>query len=189
MRPTARLAVAVVTAALHVVAREARADDAPREGGRFGVSLDGGYASIGGATTSSGMGLGGLTLRFGGAFTDRFHLLGELRLAAMPGAAVAGFGEGTAFHAALALTGEGYIGPRFFLRGGVGAGWACAVVNRTWVLPLPGPRFAGGAGYNVWRQGDRALSVAVEVSYATLFNSNVMGSVLTATAGVGFDWY
>lgn len=168
----------------------AGAQETAREGGRVGVSLLGGAAIAGGDGAGASAGLAGLALRFGGAFTPRFHLLGELTLAAAPGGEVRGLGEVLTLHPALALIGEGYIGPSFFVRGGVGAGWATSTTGNLWYLPLPGPRFSGGVGYALWSQGERQLSVAVDVGYSMLFNARPsFDRLLTVTAHVGFDWY
>lgn len=169
----------------------AAAQEAERQGGRFGVSLFGGIGNAGGSDSGSAtMGLSGLSLRFGSAMTDRFHLLGEFTLGVMPGGRVAGLGDVTAFHAALDFAGEGYIGPRFFLRGGVGAGWASANAGNTWYLPLPGPRFSGAVGYALWRRGTRQFSLALETSYTMLFRaSSAFDRLITVALHVGFDWY
>lgn len=169
----------------------AGAQEAPRQGGRFGVALNGGLASSSdGHGSSSSMGLVGLTMRFGGAITDRFHLLGEFHLLAMPGATLPRDGDATVFHAAIDLAGQGYIGPRFFIRAGVGVGWASAKATNHWVLPLPGPRVSGALGYDVWRNGENALSVSIESSYTVLYNSpDALDSLLTLGASVGYDWY
>lgn len=169
----------------------AGAQEAQRQGGRFGVALHGGLASTSdGNGGSSSTGLVGPTLRFGGAITDRFHLLGELHLLVLPGATLPGYGGATAFHAALDLAGQGYIGPRFFVRAGAGVGWASAVAGNRWVLPLPGPRVSGALGYDVWRSGETSLSVSLESSYTVLYNARgTLDALFTLGASVGFDWY
>lgn len=181
------------TAACAVVlcSAQAWAQEAERHGARAGVSLLGGLGAIG---ASAGDGatvpLGGLALRFGGAFTDRFHLHGEFVLAAMPGGKVSGLGELTAFHAAIDLAGQGYIGPRFFLRGGLGAGWACATTGNSWYLPLPGPRFSGAVGYDLWARGNQRFSLALEASHTILYRTRPEFDRLTTFGlNVGFDWY
>lgn len=187
MSPTRAVPLALALAFAPTVAR---AQEAERQGGRVGVSLLGGAAIAGGDDASAAMGLGGVAIRFGGAFTDRFHLMGELTLAAAPGGTVSGIGDVTVLHPALALVGEGYIGPRLFVRGGVGAGWASATTGNSWYLPLPGPRFSGGVGYAIWRQGERQFSVALDVGHSLLFNARSSFDRLTTVAlHVGFDWY
>lgn len=169
----------------------AHAQVVERTGGRVGVSLLGGFAlgAVPAAATTAPTGLAGLSLRFGGAVTDRFHLLGEFTLLALPGGAISGR-DITAFHAGLNLAAQGYIGPRLFLRGGVGAGWATAVASGSWFLPLPGPRVSGAVGYDLWRSGERAISIAIESSYTFLYNGeNFIDRLFTLGAGVGFDWY
>jgi len=169
---------------------EAQEHEALRQGGRVGVSLLGGIGQPGGNGDSASVAMTGLALRFGGAFTDRFHLLGELTLAALPGGNVAGLGDVTAFHAALGLAAQGYLGPRLFLRGGVGVGWATATTGNSWYLPLPGPRFAGAVGYDLWRVGARSFSLAVDVSHTGLYNASAaFDGLLTVALHVGFDWY
>jgi hypothetical protein len=173
-----------------LAAPEAVAQEATREGGRLGAGLVGGLGSVSGGRADASLPLVGLTLRFGGAFTDRFHLLGEFTLAAMPGGDLSSLGSVTAFHAALGLAGQGYLGPRFFLRGGVGAGWATATNGNTWFLPLPGPRFSWALGYDLWRRGEQSFSLSLEGSYTMLFNgASVFDRLLTLGLGVGFDWY
>lgn len=180
-------------AALAVTAHglDAHAQEADRHGGRFGVSLLGGLAAIGGSTGDGAtVPLGGLALRFGGAFTDRFHLHGEFVLGVMPGGSFGSVKDATAFHAAIGLAGQGYIGPRFFLRGGVGAGWAAANYSNTWYLPLPGPRFSGGVGYDLWVRGGQRFSLALEGSYTGLYHTVTAFEHLTTFGlNVGFDWY
>jgi len=160
-----------------------------RQGGRVGLSLLGGVGLAGGAVAQAA-GLGGVALRFGGAFTDRFHLLGELTLAASPAGELRGLGDVVVLHPALSLLGEGYIGPRVFLRGGIGVGWATATTGNTWYLPLPGPRLVGGLGYVLWRQGERQFSLSIEVGHTLLTNTQPAFERLTTVAlHAGFDWY
>ena len=190
MNTVARALAPALCLALCVVPALAHADDVERQGGRVGVSLLLGGAVASGDSASASIALGGVAIRFGGAFTDRFHLMGELTLAAMPGGNVRGLGDVTGLHPALALLGEGYIGPRFFIRGGVGAGWATATTGNSWYLPLPGPRFSGGVGYALWRSGERQFSLAFDVAYTMLFNaSTAFDRLVTAGLHVGFDWY
>ncbi len=173
-------------AALVTIAPPAHAQEAERSGGRFGVSLLGGLA-LGTDRASGPAGFAGLSLRFGGAVTDRVHILGEFTLAAMPGGIP---GWDSAFHAALNLAVQGYIGPRFFIRGGVGAGWATAVNGGSWWLPLPGPRISGAVGYDLWRRGERSISLALETSYTFLYSGGgISDRLFTLGVGVGFDWY
>ena len=162
-----------------------------RQGGRFGAALEGGFASAGSTYASAAtMPVVATTLRFGGALTDRFHILGEFHLGLLPGATLPTYGSSTAFDAALDLAGQGYIGPRFFIRGGAGVGWACAVAGSTWMLPLPGPRVSGAVGYDIWRKGERSLSVSLETAYTVLYGSNhELSSLFTFAASIGFDWY
>lgn len=156
----------------------------------MGVSVLTGLGLPGGTGDSASAALVGLSLRFGGAFTDRFHLLGELTLGAMPGGRVASLGDVTAFHAALGLAGQGYLGPRLFLRGGVGVGWASATTGNSWYLPLPGPRFSGAVGYDLWRVGERSFSLALDVSHTSLYNaSSSFDRLVTVALHAGFDWY
>jgi len=192
MKTTTLLSASItISAALALaLAAPARAQEVERQGGRFGASLYGGYASAGtGAGTSTGVGYVGPTIRFGGALTDRFHILGEFHLGLMPGPTLPGYGSATAFYSALDLAGQGYIGPRFFIRVGAGLGWACAVAGNTWILPLPGPRVSGAIGYDVWRRGERSLSVSLEGAYTVLYRDDTLGSLFAFTANVGFDWY
>jgi hypothetical protein len=123
MTTASRALAPALALALSLLPAVGLAQEVERQGGRVGVSLLGGGAVASGDASSAGMGVGGVAIRFGGAFTDRFHLMGELTLAAMPGGNVPRLGDVTGLHPALALVGEGYIGTRFFLRGGVGAGW------------------------------------------------------------------
>jgi hypothetical protein len=169
----------------------ASAQEAERTGARVGLSLTAGYAGV---IDAEGNGhpaaLVGPTFRVGGALTDRFHLLGELTLQFLPGATVAGDRAATAWNTALTLSAQGYIGPRFFLRGGGGVGWMGGLSDSIWYLPLPGARFTGGLGYDVWRQGERSISVTFDLGYASM--SRTSGSfdhILTLALGVGVDWY
>lgn len=188
MKTRALLLLSVSLAAALVVAPSARAQE--RQGGRFGASLYGGYASVStSGGTSTGVGYVGPTIRFGGALTDRFHVMGEFHLGLMPGPTLPGYGSSTAFYSALDLALQGYIGPRFFIRGGAGLGWACAVAGNTWILPLPGPRVSGAIGYDVWRRGERSLSLSLEGAYTVLYRDDALGSLFALTANVGFDWY
>lgn len=188
MRP--RHLCALVFATLTTAAPAVFAQEAERQGARFGASLLGALATATGDNTSANIALAGVVLRFGGAFTDRFHLLGEFTLAAMPGGSVSGLGDVTAFHAALGIAAQGYIGPRFFVRGGVGAGWACATTGNTWYLPLPGPRLSGAIGYDLWRRGEQSFSVSLESSYTFLYGaSSAFDRLQTVGLGVGLDWY
>ncbi len=184
------LASASVAAVCFVFAPSATAQQVERTGGRAGLSLLVGLGRPGGDTSAATLPLTGLALRFGGAFTDRFHLLGEFTLAVLPGGALPNGRDVTAFHAALDLKGEGYIGPRFFLRGGFGAGWASATYGNTWILPLPGPRIAGAVGYNLWRRGEQTFSLTLETSYSFLYRYEAdFNRIFTFGLGVAFDWY
>ncbi len=190
--PRSLLPLAAVAAALALVApaRPAHAvENAERQGGRFGVSLLGGFALGAGPGFTSPTGLVGPVLRFGGAVTDRFHILGEFTLLALPGGAISGV-PGMGFHAAVGLAGQGYIGPRLFVRTGLGVGWATAVTGSSWFLPLPGPRIALAAGYDLYRRDELSISVALEGSYTFLFNAG-SGSdrLFTLAASIGVDWY
>lgn len=189
-RPALRSLALASAAALGLFAPSAGAQAVERHGGRTGISLLLGFASVHGDGGGATLPLTGLSVRFGGAFTDRFHLLGELTLAAMPAGDVARYSDVTGFHAALGLAGEGYIGPRFFVRGGAGVGWATVTNGNTWFLPLPGPRLAGAVGYALWRQGERSFSLSLETSYTWLFNGEqVFNRMFSLGLGVGFDWY
>lgn len=190
MTPASRALAPALTFALCLAPASARGDDVERQGGRVGLSLLGGAGIVSNDASSASMGLAGVAIRFGGAVTDRFHLMGELTLAAMPGGSTPRLGDVTGLHPALALLGEGYIGPRFFIRGGVGAGWL-ATKGGSWALPLPGPRFSGGVGYNFWRKDERQISVALDAAYTVLFygDNPPFDRLLTVTVQLGFDWY
>lgn len=183
--------IASLGCALALVTTQASAYEAERTGGRFGVSLTAGYAGVvDGQNNGHPAGLVGPTFRFGGALTDRVHLLGELTLQFLPGSTVAGDRSATSWNTALTFSAQGYIGTRFFLRGGGGVGWMGGLSDNTWYLPLPGARFTGGFGYDVWREGERSLSINFDLGYASM--SRASGSyerILTLAVGVGFDWY
>lgn len=167
------------------------AQDTPRRGGRFGIALQGGYAAVSDvASTTRGAGVLGTTLRFGGAVSDRFHILGELTLWWLPGATSFADASATSWSTSLSLLVQGYVLPRLFLRAGAGVGWLGANVGNTWFLPLPGPRVSGAVGYDLWRNGEDALSVSVDVAYTSLSRtSGHLDDALTAGAAVGYDWY
>jgi hypothetical protein len=45
-------------------------------------------------------------------------------------------------------------------------------------------------GYDLWRNGEDALSVSVDVAYTSLSRtSGHLDDALTAGAAVGYDWY
>lgn len=186
-----KTSIASLGCALALASTSAFAQEAERSGGRFGVSLTAGYAGIVDAEGNGHpAGLVGPTFRFGGALTDRVHLLGELTMQFLPGATVAGDRAATSWNTALTLSAQGYVGTRFFLRGGGGVGWIGGLSDSIWYLPLPGARFTGGFGYDVWREGERSLSINFDLGYASM--SRVSGSfdrILTLAVGVGFDWY
>lgn len=186
-----KTSIASLGCALLLATTAASAQEAERTGARFGVSLTGGYAGIVDAEGNGHpAGLIGPSFRFGGALTDRFHLLGELTMQYLPGSTVAGDRAATSWNTALTLSAQGYIGPRFFLRGGGGVGWTGGLSESIWYLPLPGARFTGGFGYDVWRQGERSLSVHFDLGYATMSRvSGVYERIVSLALGVGFDWY
>lgn len=160
-------------------------DPLERRGGRGGVGLTLGYGQgIGGPRAGGGFNLGA-SARFGGAFTDRVHVLGEFTLGGILG------GPATAFYGALDLQLQGFIGPNFYIRGGIGIAEAVTTQGGGWNYSLPGPRLVGAVGYDIHRLGERSFALELNTSYAFL-NSNGASpydSLFLISLGAHVDFY
>ncbi len=162
-----------------------RCRDAPEErrGGRVGVGLDLGAGLPSGRAGSDAGFAVGASLRFGGAFTDRVHVLGEFSLGGVLG------GPSTAFYGALDVHVQGYIGPSFYVRGGLGVAELVGFQGSAFYYTLPGPRLTGAAGYDLYRVGDRSFALEARVSHAFLNGGAQYNALTLATLGVNIDFY
>lgn len=155
-----------------------------RNGARVGIGLDLGGAILGGrGGASDGAFHVGASLRFGGAFTDRFHLLGEFTLGGLLG------GPTTSFYGALDVQAQGFIGPNFYLRGGVGVAELVGFQGGSFYYTLPGPRLVGAIGYEVYRVGERSFAIEANTSYAFLNGGAQYNSLFLASVGAHFEFY
>jgi len=181
-----------VGAALWVTAARAAAEELPeRTGARVGVSLFVGAAGFShtdapGVSTAAPM--VGASFRFGGAFTDRVHLYGELMLAGLPGAKFDGTSV-TAFLGALDIGVQVYVLRRLYARAGFGVvEHATLGAEQDWAYP--GPHITGSIGYDLHRSGERAF--ALEVTVADEFfegTGTPYNGGYSVALGASFDWF
>lgn len=160
-----------------------------REGGRVGLGLTLGLGSMVNAGTHP---LVGVALRFGGAFTDRVHVLGEFALAAS-------FGEATYYQAALDLGAQVYVLPKLYVRGGAGIKYDIASYGDSWPRQsnYPWLHLAGAVGWDLHRRSQRAASVELVLTKSLTDDQDFRWSPLeadprydlTVGVGLGLDWY
>lgn len=182
MRPR----VFALTLALSTLtASTAFAQTATRDGGRFGLALHAGFASTERRADSTDLDPAvGIHMRFGGAFSDRVHLLGELSI-------YGAFGDRKHLLSSLDLELQGFITRQLHVRGGFGATEQYLFDGGTFALGLPGPHFIGGVGYDVYQQGERAVTIELLGQGGFPFREPRDGSGIAwaVTLGAGVDWF